>query len=175
MKAEHSKLMDKVLQSLDWSSILEVYKVFKMGVGSGNEIIPGLKRKPFSEDLNKNDIKNELKTLIKHAIKNHIPQLTYGHWIIYWVSDEWELDSEFDDPMDEEEREEMDEDFIFVLEPHLEVIYCPQRISIKGEITPSEQQPSENVNLEEMLEKSLKNEDYELATKIRDLIKAQNK
>ena len=100
MKAEHSKLMDKVLQSLDWNSILEVYKVFKMGVGGGNEVIPGLKRKPFSEDLDKNDIKNELKTLIKHAIKNHIPQLSYGHWIIYWVSDEWELDSEFDDEIE---------------------------------------------------------------------------
>ena len=100
MKAEHSKLMDKVLQSLDWNSILEVYKVFKMGVGGGNEVIPGLKRKPFSEDLDKNDIKNELKSLIKHVIKNHIPQLSYGHWIIYWVSDEWELDSEFDDEID---------------------------------------------------------------------------
>ena len=175
MKAEHSKLMDKVLQSLDWNSILEVYKVFKMGVGGGNEVIPGLKRKPFSEDLDKNDIKNELKTLIKHAIKNHITQLSYGHWIIYWVSDEWELDSEFDDEIDEDEMDEMEEDFVFVLEPQLEVIYSPQRISIKGEITPSASKPNENVNLEEMLEKSLKNEDYELATKIRDLIKAQNK
>ena len=47
MKAEHSKLMDKVVQNLDWDSILAVHKVFKMGVGEGNEIIPGLKRKPY--------------------------------------------------------------------------------------------------------------------------------
>jgi protein-arginine kinase activator protein McsA len=31
------------------------------------------------------------------------------------------------------------------------------------------------VNLEDMLEKAIKNEEYELATKIRDLIKNQNK
>ena len=62
MKAEHSKLMDKVVQNLDWDSILAVHKVFKMGVGEGNEIIPGLKRKPYSESLSKTDLKNELKT-----------------------------------------------------------------------------------------------------------------
>ena len=29
MKKEHSKLMDKVLQSLDWDSILEINKVLR--------------------------------------------------------------------------------------------------------------------------------------------------
>jgi hypothetical protein len=59
MKTEHSKLMDKVVQNLDWDSILAVHKVFKMGVGEGNEIIPGLKRKPYSDSLSKTDLKNE--------------------------------------------------------------------------------------------------------------------
>lgn len=171
MKAEHSKLMDKVVQNLDWDSILAVHKVFKMGVGEGNEIIPGLKRKPYSESLSKTDLKNELKTLIKHAIGNHVPQISYGHWIIYWVSDEWDVD--FDEEIGEEELD--DEEFAFVMEPQLEVIYSPQRINLRGEFSAPEGDKKEYVNLEDMLEKAIKNEEYELATKIRDLIKNQNK
>ncbi len=164
-------MLDRVIQNLDWESILAVHRVFKMGVGEANVIIPGLKRKPFSESLSKTDLKNELKTLIKHAIENHIPQITYGHWIIYWVSDEW--DSDFSEDADDEELE--DEEFYFVMEPQLEVIYSPQRINLRGEITNPQESPKEFVNLEDMLEKAIRNEDYELATKIRDLIKNQNK
>jgi protein-arginine kinase activator protein McsA len=43
-----------------------------------------------------------------------------------------------------------------------------------GEISQPEGATKEFVNLEEMLEKAIKNEEYELATKIRDLI-SQNK
>jgi hypothetical protein len=32
MRKEHSKLIDKVISSLDWDSIFEVYKAFKMGI-----------------------------------------------------------------------------------------------------------------------------------------------
>ncbi len=171
MKAEHSKLMDKVIQNLDWDSILAVHKVFKMGVGEGNEIIPGLKRKPFSDSLTKNDLKNELKSLIKHAIENHVPQISYGHWIIYWVSEEWDVD--FTEDIDEEDLEE--EGLAFLMDPQLEVIYSPQRINLRGEFSNPEGEKKEYVNLEDMLEKAIKNEDYELATKIKDLIKNQNK
>lgn len=172
MKTEHSKLMDKIIQNLDWDSILAVHKVFKRGVGEGNEVIPGLKRKVYSESLSKTDLKNELKTLIKYMVSNHIPQISYGHWIIYWINDEWDVDfSEEED--DEEELEDVE--YSFIMEPQLEVIYSPQRITLKGEASVSESDRREFVNLEDMLEKAIKNEDYELATKIRDLIKNQNK
>ena len=61
------------------------------------------------------------------------------------------------------------------MEPQLEVIYSPQRINLRGEFSNPEGNRKEYVNLEDMLEKAIKNEEYELATKIRDLIKNQNK
>jgi hypothetical protein len=175
MKKEHSKLMDKVLQSLDWDSILEINKVLKLGTGTGNEIIPGVKKKPFGDSLTKNDFKNELKALLKYAIENHVPQLSYGNWIIYWISDDWDVDLHYPEEMDDEEIDELDpEEFNFVMEPRIEVIFSPQRINLVGEISQPEGATKEFVNLEEMLEKAIKNEEYELATKIRDLI-SQNK
>ena len=175
MKKEHSKLMDRVLQSLDWDTILKINTVLQVGVGGGSDVIPGLKRKPFSDALTKNDFKNELKSLIKHAIQNHIPQLNYGNWIIYWVSDEWDVSIQYsDEEIDEEDIDNEEGEPEFIMEPHLEVIYCPQRISLVGEISDTEREKKNTVNLEEMLEKAVKNEDYELATKIRDLISQNN-
>lgn len=175
MKKEHSKLMEKVLQSLDWETILEINKVLKVGTGMGSEIFPGVKKKNFSEDLTKNDFKSELRALIKYAIENHVPQVSYGNWIIYWVSDDWDVEVTYPPEMGEDSIEDIqNDDTFFVMEPQLEVIYSPQRISLKGEISDPISEGKDYVNLEEMLEKAIKNEDYELATKIRDLI-SQNK
>jgi hypothetical protein len=175
MKKEHTKLVDKVIQSLDWDSIYEINKVLGVGVGMGSEVIPGIKKKPFSESLTKTDFRSELKALIKHAIKNHIPQMNYGNWIIYWVSDEWDIDLHYPEEMDDDEIDEEDEDdIIFRLEPQLEIIFAPQRISLVGEISEVIEEQGGTVSLEEMLEKAIQKEDYELASKIRDLI-SQNK
>lgn len=175
MKKEHSKLMEKVLQSLDWDSILEINKVLKIGTGMGSEIVPGVKKKPFGENITKNDFKSELRALIKYSIENHVPQLNYGNWIIYWVSDDWDVEVTFPQEMDDDAVDDLDDDdTFFVMEPQLEVIYSPQRISLKGEISDQEGERKDHVNLEEMLEKAIKSEDYELATKIRDLI-SQNR
>ena len=175
MKKEHSKLMEKVLQNLDWDTILEINKVLKVGTGMGSEIVPGVKKKPFSESITKNDFKAELRALIKYAIENHVPQISYGNWIVYWVSDDWDVDVTYPQEMDDDNIEDMQVDgTFFVMEPQLEVIYSPQRILLKGEISDPITEGKEYVNLEEMLEKAIQNEDYELATKIRDLI-SQNK
>ena len=175
MKKEHSKLMEKVLQSLDWDTILEINKVLKVGTGTGSEIFPGLKKKNFSEDLTKNDFKAELRALLKHVIENHIPQISYGNWIIYWISDDWDVEITYPQEMDDDAIEDIgDDETFFAMEPQLEVIYSPQRITLKGEISDPTSEGKEYVNLEEMLEKAVKNEDYELATKIRDLI-SQNR
>ncbi len=175
MKKEHSKLMEKVIQSFDWDSILEINRVLKVGTGMGSEIIPGVKKKPFGDKISKGDFKSELKSLIKHAVENHIPQLNYGNWIIYWVSDDWDIEINYPQEIDEDDEDPIgDDETFFVMEPHLEVIYSPQRISLTGEISEFPEDEKEHVNLEEMLSKAIKNEDYELATKIRDLI-SQNR
>ena len=69
MRKEHSKLIEKIVKSLDWDSIFEVYRAFKMGVGEGSTVIPGIKRKAFSDSLTREDIKNELKIILKHIVE----------------------------------------------------------------------------------------------------------
>ena len=72
MKKGNNKLIDKVISSLDWDAIYEVNKCFKHGVGDGTSAIPGVKRKPFADGITKNDIKNELKSLLKYVIENDL-------------------------------------------------------------------------------------------------------
>lgn len=174
MKKEHSKLIDKILSSLDWDSIFEVYKAFKMGVGEGNTIVPGIKRKPFSDRLSKNDIKAELKVLLKHVVDGGINEINYGPWIILWTDGDWEYVDEENVEEDEYEGEETEDS---VVSSRLEVIYAPQRIalivnSFKEELAEEEE---DSVMLEMMMQKAIQKEDYELASKFKDILKHQNK
>lgn len=175
MRRGNNKLIDKVISSLDWDAIYEVNKCFKHGVGDGTSAIPGVKRKPFADGITKNDIKNELKSLLKYVIENDLAELIYGYWMIFWNNAEWSEESinQLRDQYDDEDDEDFD---AIILDSTLEVIYSPQRIcaientqlkDIKGE-------DSDMSNLESMLKKALAREQYELASKIRDVIKLQN-
>lgn len=174
MRKEHSKLIDKVVKSLDWDSIHEVYRSFKMGVGEGSSVIPGIKRKPFSESLTKEDIRNELKVVIKHVVSSDISDLVYGPWIINWLNGDWVIYDEDENG----EKIEISEDEMFIVNSKLEVIFAPQRISmmvdsIAGEYSSEEE--TDNMKIEMMMQKALQSEDYELASKFRDILKYQNK
>lgn len=170
MRQVFQKLTAKILRSLDWDSIYETHKIFKFGVGSGSEIIPGLKRKVFSEGLTKNDVRNELKFLIQYVITNDIPRLVYGQWMIFWFNQDWDIVIEQESP----EEEEFD---LFDLESRLEVIYAPQRIALTVDAEPLSADPSENpevVTLKLMLKRAEADEDYEIASRIQDLLKLTN-
>ena len=175
MRRGNNKLIDKVISSLDWDAIYEVNKCFKHGVGDGTSAIPGVKRKPFADGISKNDIKNELKSLLKYVIENDLAELIYGYWMIFWNNAEWSEESinQLRDQYDDEDEEDFD---AIILDSTLEVIYSPQRIcaientqlkDLKGE-------DSDMSNLETILKKALSREQYELASKIRDVIKLQN-
>lgn len=181
MDKRKTKLVEKVISGLDWDSILEVNKCFKLGTGEGSTIIPGIKRKPFGESLSKNDLKNELKNLLKHVLENGISDFSYGPWLIYWTDSDWiSFEGNIDFYGDQEEGEEgEDSSGIRVeIDSSLEVIYSPQRIFL---ISPSPKNENEKENsivsdsdhLERMLKKALESEKYELASKIKDLISLQ--
>lgn len=178
MRKEHSKLIDKIISSLDWDSIFEVYKAFKMGIGEGSNVIPGIKRKPFSDSLTKNDIKGELKTVLKQVIEGDISDIIYGPWIINWDNGDWEpIEDEIEDEIEESPDENMEESNI--VDSRLEVIYAPQRIALIINSLKDDQQNEEESNdsyvIEGLMQKAIKNEDYELASKFRDILKHQNK
>ena len=171
----NNKLIDKVISSLDWDSIIEVNRCFKIGVGEGTSVIPGIKRKVFSDSLSKNDVKSELKTLLKHAIDNDIAELFYGPWMIFWVNGEWieinidDDDEDADDDIGEDIKVELDVNF----DSSLEVIYSPQRIHVVGN-TDINKDESDVTRLETMLKKAIDTENFELASKIKDILALQN-
>jgi hypothetical protein len=177
MKNKHSKIIDKVISSLDWDAIFEVNKCFKHGVGEGTSAIPGVKRKPFSDGITKNDIKNELKGLLKYVVENDYAELIYGYWMIFWNNAEWAEEDirKIREEMDDDDDEGLDLGEISI-DNSLEVIYSPQRTFIvearKSDGT-TEVEDKDVVNLESMLKKALESEQYELASKIRDVIKLQ--
>lgn len=177
--SSENKLVDKVISSLDWDSIFEVNKCFKIGVGEGTSVIPGIKRKVFGDTLTKNDIKGELKTLLKYVIDNDIAELFYGPWLIFWTNGDWiKFDLEMDDDDDDapEHFGESNNEIEIAFDSTLEVVYSPQRIIVAGN---SHQQDfikddSDTLKLETMLKKALLSENYEVANKIKELLALQN-
>jgi len=170
MNKENTKLVEKTISSLNWESIYESGKIFKFGVGEGVTAIPGMKKKNFSEELNKNDYKSELKSLLKYVIENDISELIYGPWVIFWFNKEWDLEIE------DEEEEEEDMGIDPKIGSSLEVIYSPQRICLVSLSDRNDYKIEESDfdRLENMLKKAIDSEQYELASKLRDVIKIHN-
>ncbi len=169
MRKDFQKLIEKVIQSLDWDTIYEVNKVFKFGVGGGSEVIPGLKRKPYSDSLTKNDVKNELKFLLRFVISNDISKFVYGQWMIFWFNQDWDLiwEDEEGEAIEEGEEEE------YKVDSRLEVFYAPQRISLTIDARPEDPKDpnfADSVILNAMLQKALESENYELAGKLQELL-----
>jgi hypothetical protein len=173
MRKDFGKLIEKVLNSLDWDTIFEIHKVFKFGVGEGSEAVPGLKRKIFNDSLNKNDVKNELKLLLKFVINNDISKFMYGPWMITWFNQDWEV------IFDNEDEEDFVDDVLEDIQFHstLDVVYAPQRICVSVNAAPdvNEEMTSEEGILNKMLKRALKSENYELAGKIQEILDEKSK
>jgi hypothetical protein len=174
MKNETDKVIDKVLSGMDWDVIFEVNNCFKHGIGDGVSVIPGVKRKSFADGVTKNDLKNELKSLLKYVIVNNIAELVYGYWMIFWNNPIWteEYLEEIRDEMSADGEDLMGD---IILDPTLEVIYSPQRMyiianNIKAQ---TEVENTDSHALDKMLNKALDDEKFELAAKIRDVINLQ--
>jgi hypothetical protein len=169
MNKDNSKLIEKTISSLDWDSICSAGKIFKFGVGEGVTAIPGMKKKNNAEEISKNDYKAELKTLLKYVVENDVSELVYGPWVIFWFNSEWDLDIGGDE---EDESEDME----IQIGSSIEVIYSPQRICLSNVVGKSDYmiEESDFDRLDNMLKKAIDSENYELASKIRDVIKVHN-
>ena len=166
------KIVDKLVQNLDWNSILMIHKAFKHGIGQGSEVIPGLKRKNYDQNLGVKDLKHELKTILKYVVENDYQSFTYGNWIVSWYNQEWNQDTIIETLSQEDEEIEFE---VGLPNTKLEVIYAPQRICISMDtgVTPSG--VSDLDTLKAMLENALAEENYEMAQKIQDILKMSHK
>lgn len=170
MHEKNQILVQRVLNTIDWDLILKFYRLVKRGIGNETTVIHGIKKLKKGEKIAVEHIKEEVKNLIYHVIENDISHFIYGPWNILWVNGEWEIE------VGEDETE--DEIYVPILESVLELNFSPMMV-ISKEILISDDDSlfidSDRESLNRQLEKAVEEENYELASKLKDLIEMYEK
>lgn len=166
-------LINRILETIDWSLILKFYKLVGRTIGTESAQIPGIKKLEKKTKITEDHIKNEVLHIINHVVENDISQYVYGPWSLLWVNGEWEMEVPQTDE-DGNEIEDGDSMFIPIMESMLEVYFSPMMVVSKEIVLTDEDleddEKIETEDLQKQLDKALKDENYELASKIRDLI-----
>lgn len=169
-------LINRVLDTIDWDLIYKFYKLVGRSVGNETTQIPGIKKLAKGTKLDKTHIREEVNFVVNHIVENDISQFMYGPWNVVWVNGEWEMEM----PEIDENGNEIqggNSSFIPILESILEVHFSPMVVISKEVVVNEDEAPEsqETIGLSKQLEKALEDEDYELASKIRDLINMYKK
>lgn len=175
---KNQALIQRVLDTIDWSLIYKFYKLVGRTVGNETTQIPGVKKLSRSTKLTEDHIKDEVKSLINHMVENDLSQFVYGPWNLIWVNGEWEMEIQEEDeqgnPIEDGESR-----FVPILESQLEIYFSPMIVVGKETIEdPYPQGDSEKIeitDLQKQLDKAVNEDNFELACKIRDLIELYKK
>ena len=164
--------INRVNGSIKWGSITKIYKIKEKGIGHSTIKISGMPRIPYKK-VTEEEIKKEVTLLIEYIIENNIPHLEYGMWSILWINGEWEVEIGLDNSSEFDEEEQ--NVFLPFADSRLEVNFVPQKaISQETATYPEdsyqEVEESDETVLNRILDKSIKEENYELASKLKDII-----
>lgn len=170
-------LINRVLDTIDWDLIFKFYKLVGKSVGGETTQIPGVKKLAKGVKLTTDHIKDEVNSVINHVVENDVSQFMYGPWNIIWVNGEWEMEiPEMDEKGNEIEGGEMS--FVPISESLLEVHFSPMVVVSKEVVLDEEDEEKERpetADLQRQLDKAVQDENFELASKIRDLIEIYKK
>lgn len=169
-------LINRVIDTIDWPLIHKFYKLVGRTIGMETTQIPGIKKLEKKVKLNEDHIKDEVLHVINHVVENDISQYMYGPWNVIWVNGEWEMEIPETDE-NGKEIENGESTFIPIMESMLEVYFSPMAVVSKEMALTEEEidEKPETVDLQKQLEKALSDENYELASKLRDLIDVYKK
>jgi hypothetical protein len=143
MKANHEKMIQEVVKSINWNRIKYFHQVFKIKWqfeekdGHINERFPTIA-----------ELKEELRALLRFAISKNTKSLDYGNWLIFWTDE---------DAAAKEGLHSARLEAIFSLEETFVIDNSSDDDAVKI--------------LENKLEEALKLEKYEEAARLRDKIK----
>jgi len=169
-------LINRVIDTIDWPLIHKFYKLVGRTIGTETTQIPGIKKLDKKVKLNEDHIKEEVLHVINHVVENDISQYMYGPWNVIWVNGEWEMEIPETDESGKE-IENGESTFIPIMESMLEVYFSPMVVVSRETVLTDEEieEKPETVDLQRQLEKALSDENYELASKLRDLIDVYKK
>lgn len=169
-------LINRVIDTIDWPLIHKFYKLVGRTIGNETTQIPGIKKLDKKTKLNESHIKEEVFHVINHVVENDISQYMYGPWNVIWVNGEWEMEIP---EIDEEgkEIENGESTFVPIMESMLEVHFSPMMVVSRETVLTEDEidEKPETADLQRQLEKALSDENYELASKLRDLIDVYKK
>jgi len=168
-------IIEKSINSFDWDDINKMYKILGIKVGSQTIKIDGLNKKGKTTP---ETIKKEIELVLNYIIDNDIPEFSYGPWTILWVNGEWEIEIAADRPGDESL-------IVPIMESKLQIHFIPQSTTIKElldiDLDEDYYDEEENKEIDEVLvfearlKKAIDNEDWMIASKLRDLIEELKK
>ena len=141
MKTNHEKMIQEVVNTINWNRIKYFHQVF--GIKWQFEEKDGhvVERFPTISEL-----KEELKSLLKFAVEKNTRSLDYGNWLIFWTDE------------DAAAREGLSS-------ARLEAIF-----SLEETFVIDNNEDDTVKVLEDKLDAAVKNEKYEEAAKLRDRI-----
>jgi hypothetical protein len=142
MKANHERMIQEVVKSINWNRIKYFHQVFKIKWQFEEKDGHITERFPTIAEL-----KEELRALLKFAVTKNMRSLDYGNWLIYWTDEE------------QASREGLQS-------ARLEAIFSLEETFV---IDNSENDDAVKI-LEDKLEEAVKLEKYEEAAKLRDKI-----
>ena len=168
MNPKNKILVERVIGSIDWELALKVYKMLKRNVGAEPAKIPGIRKTSKGEKISSDLIKDEVLAVINYAIENDIPELNYGPWNIIWINGEWEID--ISEEAENDDAPEEDRIYVPINDSVLEVFFSPIVAVSQERVDKVKISKDDQKDLNIRLEEAIKDENYELASKIRDLI-----
>lgn len=172
---KNQELIEKILNDIDWKLIYKFYKVMNRNVGYESIQIPNMKKVNKKYKLRKEHIREEVRSIINYIVENNIPEFTYGPWNLVWINGEWEV--EVNDNNNDNNNDILaninKSIYVPILESTLKISFTPLVVIrkdlvnnlIKDDITTKSDE-----ELQKELEKAIKDENYELAAKIRNYI-----
>jgi hypothetical protein len=169
-------LIKRVIDTIDWPLIHKFYKLVGRTIGTETTQIPGIKKLDKKIKLTEDHIKEEVLHVVNHVVENDISQYVYGPWNVIWVNGEWEMEiPEIDE--NGKEIENGESTFVPIMESMLEVYFSPMVVVSKETVLEEDEieEKPETADLQKQLEKALSEENYELASKLRDLIEVYKK
>lgn len=147
MKANHEKMIQEVVKSINWNRIKYFHQVFKIKWQFEEKDGHIAERFPTIAEL-----KEELRALLKFAINKNTKSLDYGNWLIFWTNEE---------QASKEGLSSARLEAIFSLEETFVIDNSGDDDAVKI--------------LENKLEDAIKNERYEEAARLRDKINEKKK